>query len=151
MAAQARAILVKKSKVVVAQLADSPECYVVGTSGVSLGQHEMIGWVEDLVVKNQQQVKAREIAPDVPDTALEVHPEQPEPSTASQLVPRAGGVAREPVTKGRFPKVGPFPECRDLTRSSFRDPCGTSWSWRYCGRVASLMNQLRTEMRTKSA
>ena len=108
MAAQARAVLVKEARSVVAQLAECPERHVVGASRMPLGQHESIGRVEDPWYRDQQQVEAGEVAPDVPHAALEVHAEKPEKSTALQLLPRAGGMARESVALRRFPEVRPF-------------------------------------------
>ena len=67
MAAQERGILVKRGEVFVAQLAECPKRHINSARRMSLRKHEEVGRLEDLMVQNQQQVEAGEIAPDVPD------------------------------------------------------------------------------------
>ena len=76
MPAEARAILVKRAQVLLAQLAKRPERHVKSARGMPLGQHELVARPEDPMVQHQEQVKAREIAADMPDSTLIMHSEE---------------------------------------------------------------------------
>ena len=79
MTAEPRAILVERAQILVGQLAKRPERDIVGPGGVPLRKDELIRWKQNAVVQDQQEVKAREIASDMPDSTLIMHAQKTKP------------------------------------------------------------------------
>ena len=90
MTAEPRAILVKRAQILLGQLAERPERDIVGPGGVPLRKDELIRWKQNAVVQGQQEVKAREIASDMPDSTLIMHSEKSKLGANVQIVPGSG-------------------------------------------------------------
>ena len=69
----------KRAQILLGQLAERPERDIVGSGGVPLRKDELIRWKQNAVVQGQQEVKAREIASDMPDPTLIMHAQKTEP------------------------------------------------------------------------
>ena len=91
MTAEPRPVLMKHAQVLLCQLAKRPERHIVGPGGVPFRKDKLIRWEKNAVVQDQQEVKAREIASDVPDPTLIMHSEKTKPGAEAQIVPGSRG------------------------------------------------------------
>src|SRR5207249_10603616 len=78
-AAEAGAVLGELLEVVVGQQPERPQGGVERPRRVPLGEHERIVIAHDAVVQAHHDVERGEIAADMADAALKVHPQQAEP------------------------------------------------------------------------
>jgi len=57
---------------------------------MSLGEDELVFGTKNPMAQRQQQVKAREVASDMPDSTLIMHPEQSKRCASAQIAPGSG-------------------------------------------------------------
>ena len=69
-------VLVEFLEAILAQPPQGPQGRVERTRGVSLGKNELIIPFQNAVMQSQEQVERRKIAPQMPDSAVEMHLEQ---------------------------------------------------------------------------
>src|SRR5271166_3112992 len=90
MTAEPRPVLMKHAQVLLGQLAKRPERHIVGPGGVPFRKDKLIRWEKNAVVQDQQEVKAREIASDMPNSTLIMHSEKSKLGANVQIVPASG-------------------------------------------------------------
>ena len=91
MAAEPRAVLVKLPQIVFPELPERPQGDIVRAGRVPLGEYELVRRLQHAVVEGEHQVEAREIAADVADPTLVMHPQQPQISPPAEFYPPSGG------------------------------------------------------------
>ena len=71
--AQFRVVLVEEFQVLLGQVSLGLKDDVKGAGRMSFGKYEEVVFLQDLMVKNQEDIQAGEVAADMPGAALEMH------------------------------------------------------------------------------
>ena len=110
--------------------AERPERDVEAPGRVPLREHELVVRPEDVVVQDQHQVEAREVAADVADAALVVHPEQP------QARPCGAGRAHD-SDNSCMAELQSFDETMDVPLEAGHGPCRRRIEELQAGRIVT--------------
>ncbi len=94
---------------------------MIGPGGVPLGEDKLIRWKRIAVVQGQQEVKAREVASDLPDPTLTMHPEKTKLGAEAQVVPGSRGGSSWAELRSQLEKAASW-----LVHEALSKTCGRS-------------------------